>query len=209
MVMPKPIADLDFFVTLKNMTEKYWRICYPDDSMYGLQVQHGTRWCRGLTDDEIGGLEHLLGQRLPSTLRYFYQTMNGLSLPGIDVHASDGRDPSYATYFYSYPEHLTAIQNAIAMAYTTMGLKYEAFFPQKDLPAIFPITYGHFVLTDEPACPVLSIKQGHVLYCADSLCKFLVTECLGDVLENVEDYENEVAPISVKLWLEEGASYKL
>lgn len=198
MVMPKPTADLGFFAVLKTITEKYWSGMLPDETMYGLQIQRGSQWCSGLSDSDIDRFGKHFHIEFPFDLRCYYKTMNGLSLPGIDLYACDGRDPDYRPYFYSYPDSLPVMKRAQAATYEAKKLTPAAFFPQNDVSPIFPITPGHFVLTAEPGCPVVSIYGDQVLLCADSLCKFLVTECLGDVLENVEDYDNTA--IAIRFW---------
>ena len=115
--LPTPSNDLDFFETIKSLSNSYWKDTDINKRIYGFQIQKGSKWRDGLTDHEITNFENELGYKFPKSLRNFYKTMNGLDKLGINIFGNSGLEFSYRPIYYSYPDDLQLIKDIIEWIY--------------------------------------------------------------------------------------------
>jgi SMI1/KNR4 family protein SUKH-1 len=67
----------DFLTEFKRATEAKWSVRSINPTLYGFQFERGTRSNVGLSDDEVGEYEDVLGVRFPHDLKAFLREMNG------------------------------------------------------------------------------------------------------------------------------------
>src|SRR5690606_2458310 len=107
--LPAPDDSIDFFETVKRLSEKYWSTTDINKELYGFQIPKNTKWKPGLTDNQIADFEENLKIEFPKGLRNFYKTMNGLDKPGVNVFGSDGNEYAFSPVYYSYPDDIEVI----------------------------------------------------------------------------------------------------
>jgi hypothetical protein len=56
--LPQPDDSISFFETIKRESEKFWMDTSPNKSIYGFQIQQGTKWRQGLSDTELHEFEN-------------------------------------------------------------------------------------------------------------------------------------------------------
>src|SRR5688572_18202983 len=113
MTLPPPSDDADFFITIKELSNKFWETASINQVIYGFQIQRGTKWKEGLTNKQLQEFESILGFTFPNPLRNYYTTMNGLDKPGINIYGNSGHSYTYRPVFYSYPGDLRIIKEYI------------------------------------------------------------------------------------------------
>jgi len=59
------MLNIEFLAEFKPRTEAKWRDRSINPNIYGFQIQPGTRWNPGLTDDQITAFEDVLKVRFP------------------------------------------------------------------------------------------------------------------------------------------------
>ena len=97
------------FEFIKQQSEQYWehielKICW------GFQIQEGSKWKKGLSEQQLLDFQRELGMTFPESLKNFYRTMNGLDKPGINNNGGE-EETEYGPTFYSYPDDISAIKN--------------------------------------------------------------------------------------------------
>ncbi|MDF3079419.1 MAG: hypothetical protein K0S09_3308 [Sphingobacteriaceae bacterium] len=200
--LPQPDDSLSFFETIKKESEIFWADINPNKSIYGFQIQQGTKWREGLTDTELNEFENSFGFSLPTPLLNFYKTMNGLTKQGINIYGNDGTPHAFRSVFYSYPEDTVLIQEQIDWIYEATSVKKQDL-ENLGVSRIFPV-YGHrFMLIDIPDNPILSMYGDDIIYYADNLSKLLANEIFSGVIYNVSDFESPpITQPEIKFWLD-------
>jgi hypothetical protein len=107
------MISLNFLSELKRATEQKWSQESLDPTVYGFQVQRGTRWNPGLSNHEILEYENALGMRFPYDFRAFLSVMNGTDLPALNVYAYSGEPHRTSVGVYSYPRDLKIVEERI------------------------------------------------------------------------------------------------
>jgi hypothetical protein len=65
------MLDDNFLTEFKRATEKKWNSTSLDPKIYGFQIQQGTRWNPGLSEEKIAEYENFTGARFPHDFRNF------------------------------------------------------------------------------------------------------------------------------------------
>jgi hypothetical protein len=200
--LPDPDDSISFFETIKTESEKFWADTLPNEKLYGFQIQQGTKWKQGLNDTQLKEFENVLGVSLPTPLRNFYQTMNGLTKKGINVFGNDGTAPTYHPIFYSFPDDIDLIHEQIDWVCEATDID------RKDLndlqvSRLVPICGNRFMLVDIATNPILSMTGSDIIYYAENLSKLLANEIFSGVIYNVSDFESppQLNP-TIKFWLD-------
>jgi len=116
---------LIFFTEIKHLSEKYWSECDINPDIFGFQIQNGTKWKKGLFENELTDFQDELNIEFLEELKNFYRTMNGLDKKGINVFGSNGTEPNFNSIYYSYPDNLEQIRKNINWIYETNDAKIE------------------------------------------------------------------------------------
>ncbi len=58
-----------FFLWLKETSERAWQTVPLDEKIYGFQIQAGTKWNPGLSDDQITQYEADIGFAFPDIFK--------------------------------------------------------------------------------------------------------------------------------------------
>lgn len=193
-----PDNPTDFFPWLKVESEKLWENVTINPSIFGFQIQSGTKWLAGLTDDEISNYEEELGFSFPKIYKLYLKNMNGTDKPGINVYGSSGYPFAYAPEFYSYPRDLDIVKDKIKWIYDEFEIT-EEFIRSENIPHIIPIIGHRFLVADNcEKNPVLSMMGKDSIRYASTLENYLVIDIFhsGAIVTNVE-------PVEVKFWLQQ------
>ena len=185
-----------FFLWLKKESEKFWKTVSIDDSIFGFQIQKGTRWIRGLSEKEISDYEKSLGFPFPEAYKKYLRCMNGTDKETINVYGRSGEPYRYGPGFYSYPRDLDIIKTRIECNYRDFGTIAEKA-EQEDIPHLIPIVSHRFLVADRcKANPVISIQGTDSILYSDSLESFLYYH----VFEEKRSQPN-LSRIKVRFWL--------
>jgi hypothetical protein len=199
--LPIPTDELFFFETIKSVSNIYWADTDINKGIYGFQIQKGSMWRDGLTDNEIINFENELGYKFPTPLRNFYKTMNGLDKKGINIFGNSGHKFAYRPIYYSYPDDLQIIKDNIEWIYEATNMNADKLL-QEGVSRIFPICGHRFVLVDDPKHRVLSMYGKDIIAWADSISKLIATDILGNIY-NANDFESNPNDFNIKFWLDE------
>jgi hypothetical protein len=197
--LPTPDDSIAFFQTLKKESEHHWASTDINKSLYGYQVQKGTRWLPGLSEKEISEFENALDVVFPTALRNFYRTMNGLDKHGVNVYGNEGEVYAYVPIYFSFPADLRIIKGKIDWILESNNLTREKI-DRGNIPKIFPVTGHRFLILDQHL-PILSMYGSDIIYWTDNLSKLLACNIFENI-ENAEDFESDAAhAMPVKFWL--------
>ncbi|MGG5210875.1 SMI1/KNR4 family protein [Chryseobacterium sp. MIQD13] len=167
----KEIKNLDCSISsfefIKKESEKYWQkidlqICW------GLQIQEGSRWRKGLSETELEDFQKQLNITFPESLKNYYRTMNGLDKPGIDNNGGYG-DIYFGPIFYSYPDDIPTIQSRIEWIMEENRVT-EDIIRNQNVPSIIPYLGHRFLILDKEEI-VLSMFGNDIVFWADNLSK--------------------------------------
>jgi hypothetical protein len=198
--LPDPDDSIDFFETVKRLSEKYWSTTDINKELYGFQIQKNTKWKDGLTDNQIADFEEHLKIEFPKGLRNFYKTMNGLDKPGVNVFGSDGNEHTFSPVYYSYPDDIEVIEEKIEWILESNNLTNDKLTTD-NIPKIFPVTGHRFIVLDDNM-QILSMYGDDIIYWAENISKLIANDIFGNIY-NVDDFESNPANAkSVKFWLE-------
>jgi hypothetical protein len=186
MKLSPPKETEQFFVWLKNESEKFWKSIKfwisinINPKVYGFQIQKNTKWNPGLSNSDIEKFEKDLGFNFPEIYKLFLKTMNGTDKPA----------------YYSYPRDLETIQEMIEWICESFEIKVKDMDGDK-IPFIIPITQHRFLISDKTKRnPVLSMYGQDVIIYASSLKTFLINDIFYK-----HKQEDNLADISVDFWL--------
>ncbi len=202
----------EFFIWLNKNSEAYWKITDINRSIYGFQIQQGTKWLKGLKASEISEYERIMGFKFPEVFKLFLKHMNGTDKPTINIYAESGEPYRYSVGFLSYPRDLEVVKAQIAWILESFQITPEAV-EQQDIPHIIPIIGHRFLVMDRcEITAVLSMYEDDVILYAPSLPRFLVSEIFHE--GNPEKFFDEnkyikmllkgdISPkFKIKFWLE-------
>lgn len=160
-------CSIESYQYLKEQSEKYWEEIELE-ILWGFQIQSGSKWKKGLLESELKDFQQQLQIEFPESLKNFYRTMNGLTLPGINNNGNEG-PITYGPKFYSYPEDIIIIKEQINWVLEENNLT-RAVLKSKNIPQIFPY-YGHrFLILDDEEF-VLSMYGNDIIFWDDNLAK--------------------------------------
>lgn len=175
---------LSDFEKLKIESEKLWSKKKMEDNVYGFQIQTGSKWKKGLQDNELKNFQKKLGIQFPDSLKNFYRTMNGLDRPGINLQA-EKTDEKYGTIFYSYPDDINEMKEYINWVMQENNcIKYD----KGEIPPIIPY-YGHRFLIIDKHEQVLSMYGNDIILWAENLIQGIaqdIFEINYDKMKNIE-----------------------
>ncbi len=181
------MLDIDSVLAFKAASETKWRNTSVKGSTWGFQIQAGTRWNPGLTDQVIAQYEVAVGASFHPDFKIFLRCMNGTDIPAIDVRGSGGEPPRFATGFYSYPRDIALIEKRIedvsADKIQLFATLEEQGFHLPDDAKFIPV-YSHRYLVCSPSIegsPVLSIwDASDAIVYGRSLLEYLEKEILSE-----------------------------
>lgn len=184
-VRQKSVREIDDFLdNFKFSTEAKWRTQPVNPTLYGFQLQPGTRWNPGLSEAAILEYQEVLGLSFPYDVLAFLRKMNGTDLPTVNVYGSS-HPPMHSVGVYSYPRDIDIVRYRIQAIHRNrreiaLDLADQGF----DLPldaGLMPIFSHRYVVCANPESSiVLSVVVDSVdaIVYADSLKEYLEKEFL-------------------------------
>lgn len=156
---------------IKNESEKYWETKVLKPNVYGFQIQTGSKWNEGLTNNEITAFESDVGFTFSQQIKDFYTAMNGLNMDGINIYAGSVPESNYKYYpaFFSYPKDIEIIKENIKHLEETNGLSYE------DLPdhqKLLPLQANKYILNNTTGV-ILSMHPNDNIVFSNSIIEYL------------------------------------
>jgi len=196
--MDVPSDPSEFFPWLKQESEALWKDNVLDDAIYGFQIQPGTRWNEGFSDDEISSFENEMGFEFPQIYKLFSKTMNGTDLDTINLYGRSGEPARYAAGYYGYPRDIDKVKDKIAWVYESCNVTPEDI-EARQIPHILPIVSHRFLVIDRCASnPVLSMYGDDIIVYASNLVAFLANDIFNEHLPE----EGLLPSIEVSFWLD-------
>ncbi len=196
--LPLPNDSVNFFTAIKHLSEKYWSECDINPDIFGFQIQNGTKWKKGLAENELADFQAELNIEFPEELKNFYRTMNGLDKKGINVFGSNGTEPNFNPIYYSYPDDLEQIREKINWIYESNDTEIE----NAEIPKIFPVTGHRFIILDNNN-QILSMYGDDIIFWSENLSKLIAND-IFDNIKNVTDFESNLKYAKpIKFWLSE------
>lgn len=197
--LPLPDDSIAFFQALKQFSEHYWQTIVLNNDIYGFQIQQGSLWKQGLTEEELVAFEQELGIFFPEALKNFYRCMNGLDRPAVNVYGESGEPYAYQHVFYSYPDDIPRIKEMIKWIEESNDLSHEEI-QQEEIPAIFPIVSHRFLILDDHL-QILSMYGNDIIFWADNISKLLATHIFKHIENQAEfkSHPDQAKPID--FWL--------
>ncbi len=182
------LTALESLARFKRATEEKWQSISLRRDLWGFQFQRGTRWNRGLLEDEIKQYESVVEASFPLDFRAFLRVMNGTDIPCIDVRGSGGEEVRFGPGFYSFPRDIELIQKLIQFIHKDVAqlsetLREENYELSTDAKLIPLFAHRYIVCTSDP-------KQSVVLSIWDSLDAIVYGENLEDYLQRELLLEN-------------------
>jgi hypothetical protein len=159
--------SIECFKFLKSKSEKHWEhvtleLCW------GYQIQEGSKWREGLTENELNDFQQQIGFEFPEPLKNFYRVMNGLDKPGLN-NCSGEEEIDYRTTFYSYPDDVEIIKATIDSVLRANSVTPE-MYNNGNVSKVFPY-YGHRFLILNQDQMVLSMHGSDIIFWAPCLIK--------------------------------------
>lgn len=158
------MTKLDFFASFRVATEEHWRETQIRDQIWGFQIQPGTRWNPGLSNEEISEYELAIDVHFSTEFRAYLQEMNGTGKPSLDVRGGSAEIHRLRPGFYSYPRDIELLRGLISAAnedraQLAVTLFEEQGFILRDDAKLIPIYAHRYVVCtpDSDSSPVLSI----------------------------------------------------
>ncbi|MEO6656457.1 MAG: SMI1/KNR4 family protein, partial [Pyrinomonadaceae bacterium] len=174
--MQPPNNPDEFFPWLKKASEEYWETIEINQGIFGFQIQKGTKWLPGLSDEEVVKYEKEMGVSFPEIYKLYLKYMNGTDEPAINVYGECGEPYRYASGYYSYPRDWDSVKEKIKWIYDDFGVTPE-FIEETKIPPIMPIVSHRFIVLDRCAKnPVLSMYGRDSIFYAPSLESFLAND---------------------------------
>lgn len=159
------------FELIKRESEKYWE-SIELELYWGYQIQQGSRWKQGLTEQQLADFQQQVGIQFSESLKNYYRTMNGLDKPGLDTCGGEG-EVEFGPTFYSYPEDVARIKDYIAWVSEDNHVAKEA--ANSLVPAVFPYYAHRFLILDEEE-KVLSMRGSDIIFWAENLSKGIAND---------------------------------
>jgi len=192
--------ELEKFRKIKEQTEKKWENITLD-SCYGFQIQEGSKWNRGLSEEELACFEKEMGFAFPETLRNYYRVMNGLDKPGVNVYGYSDIPFAYRPVLYGYPNDIPFIREYIDWIFEANKTDYKKL-KSAGVSRIFPIYSHRFMLIDVPGNPILSMHGDDIIFWAKDIFQLIDV----DVLNRSKDYSQRIKEAEdiipqIKFWI--------
>jgi len=174
----------EFLIEFKRQTEAHWQEKGINPAIYGFQFQHGTRWNKGLTANEIASYELALGVKFPRDFKHMLRFMNGTDLPTVNVYGSSGEPQRESVGVYSYPRDLSIVQDKIRETDKDRSeietVLREQGFNLEPTDSLVPIYAHRYIICglDIYKSVVLSIMGTDAIIYGDSLRTYLQNEFL-------------------------------
>ncbi|WP_160716471.1 SMI1/KNR4 family protein [Chitinophaga solisilvae] len=194
-----PDDSIAFFEQLRELSDRHWAGSSLDHDIFGFQVQPGTTWNPGLSAAELKAFEAAVGFTFPAPLRHFYEVMNGLDKPGVNIYGSSGHTPAYTPVFYAFPNDMDRIQNLLQWIYSANNIT-AGRLRAEGISRIFPICGHRFMLVDVPGNPVLSMYGSDIIYWTDNISKLIATHIFPE-LAGKPAFKPTPVPSGIKYWL--------
>ena len=139
-----------FFAAFKLASEEMWSNKSIRENVWGFQLQPGTRWNPGLSDEEIREYEAVVDISFPSVFCTYLREMNGTDKPAIDIRGNSGENHRFGPGFYSYPRDMEAIHKMIRHAWADASQLRETLLDEgfclPDDAKLVPIYSHRFVV---------------------------------------------------------------
>ena len=182
--MSGSLVDKKFFETFKRKTEEKWAGHKLNPSIYGFQIQPGTRWNPALTNTRILEYEKKLGTSFPDDYKCLLSVINGTDLATLNIYGDSGEPHRTSPGVYSYPKDLGIIEERIKEVdeerdeITTVLL--DQGYELENEAGLVPIYSHRFVVCEkEPSkSTVLSISGTDAIVYGNSLREYLEKEFL-------------------------------
>lgn len=159
--------SLESFQLIKLESEIFWK-SIELENCWGLQIQAGSKWNKGLSEEQLKDFQNQMNLEFPESLKNFYRTMNGLNKPAVNNNGGEGT-LEYGSLFYSYPEDIKIIKSQIEWVLEANKIS-QGDLKTYNIPRIFPY-FGHrFLLFDHPE-NVLSMYGDDIIFWANILSK--------------------------------------
>jgi len=179
------MLSMKFLTEFKRKTEKRWCEKSVAPQIYGFQLQAGTRWNPGLSDQEIRAYEIEVGFSFPSDFKRFLGVMNGTDLPTLNIYGSSGVPSRESVGIYAYPRDRERVQCCIAEANENRDILAATLAEQGFVLSVsaklMPIYAHRYVVcdSDQKSSVVLSIwnSEDAIVY-GYSLQEYLEREFL-------------------------------
>lgn len=178
----------EFLREFRRKCELHWSKKALRSNVYGFQIQAGTRWNPGLSEEEISEYQRVLGFCFPDDFKTMLREMNGTDLPTVNIFGSSGLPTTTSVGVYSFPDDLDFVKKRIedVLLYRR---EIAADLAEQDfeLPVsanLLPI-YGHrYVLCTSSSdlsivLSILAQEEPDAIVYADSLQEYLEKEFLG------------------------------
>ncbi len=192
-----PTNPDQFFPWLKTESEKLWEDIELNNTIYGFQLQAGTKWLPGLNDEQIANYEKDVGFIFPKVFRTFLKYMNGTDKQTINVYGGSDKPHTYGVGYYSYPRDIQAVKDMITWIFEEYKIS-EKDLEKQTIPHVLPIISHRFIVADRcETNPVLSMHGTDTILYANSLQDFLIS----DIFAN-HQRESDLQNIEVKFWLD-------
>lgn len=181
------IALKSFLTEFKRKTEEKWSELTHDPNISGFQLQKGTRWNPGLSDEKIAEYEASIGVQFPHDFKAFLREMNGTDIPTLNTYGHSGQPPRESIGVYSYPRDIEIVKQLIN---NVSDPKYRIDLADVlakqgfDLPSeakLVPIYIHRFVVCTPNlnSSVVLSIMDTDAIVYGGSLKEYLEKEFLS------------------------------
>ena len=178
--------DEHFIKEFRRKTEAIWKNRELNLGIYGFQIQTGTRWNTGLSENDIKQYEHHLDLRFPDDFRLILRHMNGTDLPTLNVYGTSGEPHAMGVGVFSFPRDSKLMKKCLEEVARERSeiravLKDDGFNldPEMGLIPFFPHRY---LVSDPnlPEVPVLSIVGTDAIVYAPNFRSYLESEFLKD-----------------------------
>jgi hypothetical protein len=190
------LSNIEIFRNIKQLSEKLWAEKELNNNVYGFQIQKGTRWNKGLDNNDIFEFERALGISFPEIYKDYLRVMNGTDKDTINIYGNSGYSYAYGEGFYSYPKDIEVMKERIKWILDSFRIS-ENEMKSKEIPNIIPIVSHRFLLVDKTNInPILSMYGSDVILYSNSLSNFLELEIFNK--KSVISYD-----INIPFWLEE------
>ena len=156
------------FIRLKKCTENYWNNKSIQEEIYGFQIQKGTKWNNGLSEEQIIEFQNIMGFEFPEILKDYYTVMNGIDKNQINVFGNSGEPYSYSKNIYGFPDDIKIIKDLIQWIYKEKEIN-EKEMADKNISRIFPIYYHRFILIDHKEHSILSMYGNDIILYANNI----------------------------------------
>lgn len=159
----------------KKRTERNFSRAKINKSVWGYQIEPGSKWNKGLTQNQIEKLEKLMGFELPTDYKSMLSTMNGLDHDQRAVDPTGTLDDEFGTNLYRYPNDFKRTRWLLKKIHENIKHVKKALansdFDTKKIVGFVPL-YAHralVVFKDKSLSPVVSVWGDDVIVYGNNL----------------------------------------